>query len=238
MGVLSQRLSADPAATLRTIAQGGMAGMGLQMVLANALLNEGYAQRDAVWKWLDEQPPSDFTRSARGSLLNAIAWKEPDVALTFLDKLGDDPANKELFEQGTRSLLNGGSQMNRFEELYEKASEKIRPLLLENAFMFGLNQSGLDPVKWLPRIEELPVERRGQAIAGLARSWASSDPAAATQWALSLKDEQSRTNALSSATASWIQSDRFEAASWINCPLGAARHCHARSRRRVDAKRT
>ena len=222
MSVLSQRLGADPAATMRTLAQSGMAGM--QMVLGNALLNEGYAQRDAVWKWLDEQPPSDFTRSARGSLLNAIAWKEPDVALTFLEKLGDDPANKELLEQGTRSLLNGGTQMHRFEELFEKASPTIRPLLLESAFTFGLDRTAIDPAKWLPRIEELPVERRGQALAGLARSWASNDPAAATQWALSLGDPQQRLLALGSATSSWIAADSFEAAAWIDSlPSGADR---------------
>ena len=222
MGVLSQRLGADPSATLRTLSQSGMTGMG--MVLGNALLNEGYAQRDAVWKWLDEQPPSDFTRGTRASLLNAMAWKEPDIALTHLEKLADDPANKELLENGTRSLLNGGSQMNRFEELYEKASPGIRSILLENAFTFGFDRSGIDPLKWLPRIEELPPERRGQALAGVARSWAANDPAAATQWALSLTDEQSRTNALSSATATWIQADRYEAASWINSlPAGADR---------------
>lgn len=222
MNVLSQRLGTDPAGTMRTLSQSGMAG--LQMVLGNALLNEGYAQREAVWKWLDAQPPSDFTRAARSSLLNAMAYKEPEVALTFLEKLGDDPANQQLLEQGTRSLLNYGSQMNRFEEFFEKASPKIRPLLLESAFMFGLNRSTIDPAKWLPRIEELPVERRGNALAGLARSWAANDPAAATQWALSLGDSQQRLQALGSATSSWIEADSFEAAAWINSlPTGSDR---------------
>jgi hypothetical protein len=230
--VVSQRLAADPAGTLRTFAQSGVPG--LDNVLANAFLNEGYAQRDAVWEWLDQQPPGEFTRSTRGALLNAIGWKEPDVALEFLEKLPDSPENRQLLEQGTRSLINSGSQMNRFEELLGKASSKIRPILLETGFQYGFQygQQGnnLNPAQWVERLNELAPEKRANAMAGLARGWAAQDPQAAVNWALALPDEAQRQQTLNSAVATWVSADLYEASEWINSlPSGSTRDTAARN---------
>src|SRR6185503_18426722 len=74
--VVSQRLGIDPAGTMRTLEQSGVPA--LTQVLANAFLNDGYSQRDAIWAWLDQQPAREFTNGVRSSLLNAIAWKEPN----------------------------------------------------------------------------------------------------------------------------------------------------------------
>ncbi|MHA3772387.1 hypothetical protein ACXR0O_12710 [Verrucomicrobiota bacterium sgz303538] len=232
--VLSKRLSSDPAGTLRFLSQSGVPALG--MVFGNSVLNDGYSQRDAIWEWLDEQPASDFTRAARGSLLNAIAWKEPNVALKFLEKLSDSPESEELLEQGTRSLINGGSQMYRIEELLSKASPKIRPYLLETGFQYGFGfydpsrGAALDPTRWLQRLDELPADRRVNAVSGLARGWASSDPQAAINWAMSLTDPAQREQAFGAAASAWAGSDPYESARWINSlPAGANRDTAARS---------
>jgi len=221
---ISQRLAGDPAGTMQMLAQSGVDGF--QGVLATAVLNEGYAQRDAIWKWLDDQPTNDFTRAARGSLLNAIGWKEPDVALGFLEKLPDNAENRQLLEQGTRALVNGGSQMYRMEELLAKASPKLRTLLIETGFHYGCNSEdgGFDPARWVPRINELPEDRRASAINGLAGGWAHNDPEAAINWALSLQGPSQRDGALDVATRRWTAADPYEAAKWINTmPTGKPR---------------
>jgi hypothetical protein len=220
--VLSQRLNTDPTGTLRVLAQSGVPG--LDGAFANSLLNDGYAQRDMIWNWLDQQPPSDFTRSARSALLNAVGWKEPDVALEFLEKLPDTADNRLLLENGTRSLLNGGSQMNRFEDLLKKASAKVRPLLLEAGFQYGLQQGVTNPAQWIERLDELPTDRRGNAISGLARGWATLDPQAALGWARGLPDEALRTEALQNAVNGWANTDIYEVSQWANSlPAGIER---------------
>jgi len=219
---LSEKLNADPDGTMRAIAQSDV--QGLAGVFANSILNEGYAKRDAIWHWLDQEPPSTFTRGARGALINAIAWKEPDVALSFLEKLGDSDENKELLQQGARSLVNGGSQMSRMDEFLESASPKLRPYLLETAFDFGMQSAGADPQRWIARIAELPEERRTNAVAGVARGWAATDPEAAIAWASSLQDTTQRAEAFQAAAQSWAANDAPEAARWINSlPTGQNR---------------
>jgi hypothetical protein len=225
---MSHRLAADPSGTLRTMATSGVPGM--DNVLANSLLNDGYSQRDAVWQWLDQQPASDFTKSARGWLLNAIAWKEPSQALTFLDRLPDTPENRPILEQGVRSMLNGGSQMNLFEEFMDSASSKIRPLLLAAGFEYGLRESVSDPDRWVKRIDELPPDRQISAVQALARGWASSDPIAAMNWALSLPEGSQREAAFGPATSMWAQNDSYEISQWIEAqPAGSNRDIATRS---------
>ena len=219
---LSEKLNADPAGTLRSMAQSGV--QGIEMVFANAILNEGYAQRDAIWRWLDDEPASNFTRQARSSLINAIAWKEPDVALTFLEKLPDSEENRQLLEQGTRSLINGGSQMNRFEELLANASPKMRPYLLQTGFEHGLQNGAPNPALWTARLDELPPERRLNAMGALARGWATGDPEGAIAWATSLPDAAQRDHAFESAARTWAATDSYAAAQWINSlPSGSNR---------------
>src|SRR4030095_4882663 len=219
---LSHRLSIDPSGTLRSMATAGMPE--IDDVLANSLLNDGYAQRDALWQWLDRQPPNDFTKSARGWVINAVAWKEPMLALTFLDRLPDTPENKSVFEQGTRSMLNGGTQMHLFEKFMEAASPKLRPLLLAAAFDYGLRESVSDPQRWLKRIDELPQERRMNAIVSLASGWAASDPAAAMDWALSMPEGPQRESAFGPVVSAWASNDPYEVTQWLGTqPAGSMR---------------
>jgi hypothetical protein len=219
---LSHRLSVDPSGTLKSMATSGVPGV--DNVLANSLLNDGYAQRDAVWQWLDREPPNEFTKSARGWVINAIAWKEPMLALTFLDRLPDTPENKSVFEQGTRSMLNGGTQMSLFEEFMDAASPKLRPLLLAAAFDCGWRESVSDPQRWLKRLDELPQERRMQATSMLASGWAASDPAAAMEWALSLPEGPQRESAFGPVVSAWASNDAYEVTQWIETqPAGSMR---------------
>ena len=220
--VLSKRLNTDPGGTMRQLAQSGLPG--LDNVLANSLLNDGYAQREAIWQWLDGQAPNAFTRSARGWVLNAVAWKEPGTALEWIERIPDTPENKAIIEQGTRSLFNGGSQMDRFEDLFAKASPRMRVSLIEAGFSYGREALSADPALWLSRLDALPGDRRTNAIGGLASGWAANDPAKAIEWATALPDQNERGSALSAATAGWAQADPIEAAQWLNTlPAGTDR---------------
>ncbi len=219
---LTKRLAADPAGTMRSISQSGLPAM--DNVLANALLNDGYAQRDAIWQWLDGQAPTAFTRSARGWVLNAVGWKDPVTAIEWIEKIPDTTENKALIEQGTRSLFNGGSQMDRFEELYAKASPKLRASLIEAGFSYGREAMSANPALWVSRLNELPADRRANAISGLAGGWAANEPGKAIEWARTLTDENERASALTAATSGWAQSEPIEAAQWINTlPAGKER---------------
>jgi hypothetical protein len=224
---ISHRLMHDPAATLKALSVSGV--NGLDNVLANSLLNDGYSRRDQVWHWLDQQPSSDFTKSVRGSVINAIAWKEPSLAMSYLDRLPDTPENRPIFERGVGSMLNGGSQMHLFEEFMDNAPAKLRPLLLEAGFQYGLRESVSDPGKWIKRIDELPPERRSEATGALARGWAQSDPESAVDWALHLPEGNQRDAAFGPISSTWAQSDPHAAAKWVDkLPPGETRDTAAR----------
>ena len=218
---LSKRLNADLTGTLRSVA--GSEIPGLRDALNNALQNWGYEQRDNIWLWLDQQPASDFTRSAREALIEGIDWKDPDTALEFLEKLPDSPENRQLLEDGTRSLTNGENAMNRFEDFLARASPKMRTYLIENA----LSRSGVvgtDAPLWVNRLHELPADRQEKAVAGLASSWARADPQAAIQWALAQPDPAQREAALKASAGAWASHDLRDAAAWINAqPAGLNR---------------
>ena len=219
---MSHRMAVDPTGTLRSISASGVPGM--DNVLANSLLNDGYSQRDAVWQWLDQQPANEFTKSARASVVNAVAWKEPMLALSFLDRLPDTPENRSIIERGVASMLNGGSQMHLFEEFMEAASPKMRPLLLEAGFSYGIQGSVGDPQRWIKRLDELPEDRRNNAAQALASHWAREDPTAAIRWALSFPESQQRDSVFGFAAATWASTDAYETAQWIDQqPAGSMR---------------
>jgi hypothetical protein len=218
---LSERLNADLTGTLRSMASSDIPGM--RDALHFTLSNGGYEQRDRISLWLEQQPASDFTRSVRGSLLEAIIQRAPDTALEYLDRVPDLPENRKLLEDGTRSLLRGNGAMNRFEDYLAQATPKVRPYLIEAA-LSRYEGVGADAPLWVDRLHELPPDRQEKAIAGLARSWANADPQAAIQWALSQPNSANRDAALNASAKAWASSDIREAAAWINGqPVGANR---------------
>ena len=220
---LSKRLVKDAGATLREIDAGGLPAT-LSQVFANSVLNEGYQARDAIWAWLDGQPATAFNKAIRGSLINAIAWKEPGVVLEFLDRLPDTKENASIFERGAQSMLNGGSQMASLEGWLEKSPAKLRPYLLQAAFNYGSEQFATDPQRWLQRVDELPEDRRLNAMTSVARGWASADPEAALEWATALPKADQRQQVILSAVGSWAQADPQSAAAWADSlPAGESR---------------
>ncbi len=221
--VMSERLTADPAGTMHALR--GYDMQELSAVLGNALLNDGYAKRDAIWNWLDEQPPSAFANAARASVLSAVAWKEPDAAFALLEALPDDAGGREALDKSASSLLNGGLTMGRFEDLLAKASPNLRSHLVQAAFQNGgYFSSGQNPVTWSGLIDELPIERRREATLVLARGWANLDPEAAIQWATSLSAPAEREGAIATAAGVWASKEPYEAAEWIDkLPAGGSR---------------
>ncbi len=221
-GTLSKRLVKDAAATLREIDASGVPA--LAHVFANSVLNEGYQARDAIWAWLDGQPSTPFNQSIRGSIINAIAWKEPGAVLDFLERLPDTKENASVLERGAQSMLNGGSQMSSLEGWLEKSPAKLRPYLLQAAFSYGSEQFATDPQLWLKRVDELPEDRRLSAMTSVARGWAGSDPEAALEWASALPKADQRHQVILSAVGSWAQADPQSAAAWADSlPAGESR---------------
>jgi len=141
--VIARRLGDDPAGTLRALAQDGMPD--LSQLLSNTFVGDGYGQHDAVWQWLDQQPESDFTRKTRDALLYAMGWTDPDTAVAYLEKLPDTAENRQSFERAMRSLL-GYRQKDRFEDLFAKASPKLRPYLLASGFTSVAAQGNIEHV--------------------------------------------------------------------------------------------
>jgi hypothetical protein len=209
----SKRLNADPAAAMREIFTSGVPG--LSNVFGNSILNDGYAQHDAVWHWLEGQPKNMETDLLRGNLINAMAYKEPDVAMEFLGKLPVTADNKELFDRAAQSIINGGSRIGRLDDLLDKAPPSLRPSILEYGLMYGRDAVGADAEHWVTKLDELPKGKRENAISGLARGWAANDPDAAVKWALTLPENDERTSAFGAITSVWAVHDTEATAAFV-----------------------
>ncbi len=228
---LQKRLAGDPAALLGfVVSQPPALRHGLYEALDSVMLNEGYAQRDAVWSWLTAQPAGETAERLRSMMLRTAAWKDPELAMEWMQAMPDSPETERLIEHNLASLVNNGASLERIEGLLAKAPEKLRPGLLATAFTTegDWRQSDLEP--WMQRMTELPAEQRPQAAGSLARRMAATDPQAAAQWAVSLTNADERRSAVSSLTARWADADSYEASEWVaGLPAGAERDIAARA---------
>jgi RNA polymerase sigma factor (sigma-70 family) len=230
-GVIQKKLAADPAALLSyVVSQPASMRQGLQHALDSVMLNEGYAQRDAVWSWLGAQPSGEFVDKLRGMMLRTAAWKDPELAMEWMQAMPDSPEAQRLIEHNLSSLVNNGANLERIEGLLAKAPEKLRPGLLATAFTSegDWRQSDLEP--WMQRLNELPAEQRPGAAGSLARRMAATDPQAAVQWAASLTNAEERRSAVGNLTARWANADSYEASEWVaGLPAGADRDIAAQA---------
>lgn len=219
---LSRRLAVDPGGAMRSVSTAGVPGM--ENVLSNSLLNDGYAQKDAIWQWLDRQPSNEFAASARSWVINATAWHEPMAAMALLEQLAGTEGSRTILERGARSMINGGAAMEQFDEFLEAASPKLRPYLLETGFSCGMDEFGSDPEKWVKRLDELPEDKRTEARRLLGMGWAMSDPASAMKWATSLPEGPQRDAAFFPVISGWAQKNSYDASQWIEKqPVGRTR---------------
>lgn len=219
---LGQRLRENTGSTLDMI-RDHPASADLLPALHSQLLNEGYANKDAVWSWLHQQEDSEMVRDTRMRLTRSAAWKEPEVALKWLDQ------SPELFtaeerDQVLSAMFNGGSNLAAVEAVLDTAPDGMRERLLEQSFNY-LNEERSAPLdRWIERIDALPAEKRAGASAAVARQWASVDPQQAIAWANTLTDSTQSMEALSGAVKTWVGLDSYEASEWIaTLPEGSQR---------------
>ncbi|HUF60809.1 MAG TPA: hypothetical protein VMN36_01930 [Verrucomicrobiales bacterium] len=225
---LGARLRADPAATLDTI-RDHPASADLLPALGSQLLNEGFALKDAIWAWLDRQDDSPFVRETRLRLLRSAAWKEPETALRWLEE-SSGSLDSEDVSQVIVSTFNGGSNLPAVEAVLDRAPEGLREMLLLQSFSYLGSQDAGSLEPWIERLDQLPVEKRPEASAAVARQMASVDPNRAIAWAGSLTDPEQSMHALSGAVSSWAGMDSYECSEWIaELPAGSWRDHAARA---------
>ena len=123
-------------------------------------------------------------------------------------------------------MLNGGSQISSLEGWLDKAPTKLRPHLLQAAFSYGYGSElfASDPQLWLKRVDEVPEDRRADAMTSVASGWARSDPEAALKWATALPNAGQRHQVILAAVGAWAQADPQSAAGWADAlPAGESR---------------
>jgi hypothetical protein len=228
---IGDRLAADPAATLAFLSSQPQAlKRGLKVAWDSVILNEGYVYKDAIRNWLDQQPKDEFVEGIRKSLFHTTAWKEPAVALEWMKQMPDADLRDANILQYVNEFLNDGISAGRVDDLLKQFPEKMRQQTLQAAFQAESDWKDGDAQAWLTRINGLPPENRGSALASIASRMAATDPDAAVAWVASwsFPDEKSREIALSSAVSRWAKADSYAASQWISAlPEGAQRNTAA-----------
>lgn len=224
-GVLEKKLNADPAALMTFLtSQPEAVRTGLQHAFNSVMLNEGYAQKDAVWSWLKTQPATDANNGLKVMMLGLVGWKEPELALQWMKEVPDSADSRRVVEQVFQSHINDGLDPAKLDALLAKAPEAMRSSLLATAFMSEGDWKTSDFTPWVARIAELPANQRLRAARSLASRMAATDPEAAAAWATSLTDASQRTSAIGGLTDRWARADSYEASAWIaSLPAGPDR---------------
>jgi len=227
---VADRLNADPAGFLAARTADGSL-LGILPALGSALLNNGAGQRAAVWDWLRTQPESEATRGLKEEVLSSAAFQEPGLALQLVTDLPHNAEGDKQVSELARCLFNGGHALDRFDSLYEQASERLRPALVDAAFNRCLGGSSLgDPQKWIARLSLLPEDSRPKATESLARAWAQQTPEEAVNWAASLPPGDTQNAAMAAIASAWAAKDAHGAAGWVaSLPAGAQRDRSAES---------
>lgn len=214
---LQSRLEKDPAATLAWLSsQPEGLRLGLKTAFDSIMLNDGYAQKDAVWAWLKAQPASAFTEELTGMMLRITSWKEPEEAMKHLAGLENNNEARAAMEQQFDTMLREGQSQEQLDAMIARLPEKWRAGMLATAFTRGGDWMTGDLKPWIARMEQLPEESRPQAAMAVAGRMAAADPQAAVQWANSLSDASQKELALRGLIGSWANADSYEASAWVD----------------------
>jgi RNA polymerase sigma factor (sigma-70 family) len=220
---VTERLNADPAGFLTSYALRGSLD-ALLPAIGSALLNGSAGERDAVWNWLKIQPGSPAINSLKDQVLNSAAWQDPTYALRLAPELPNTPEGDRQMQTLANSLLNGGSLLPRFDQLFSAAPDRLKSTLLESAFNFLRPDTLSEPQSWANRLALLPPAEQNQGVTMLAQAWAGNDPAQAINWANSLQQGETQTAAAAAIASGWASKDANGAANWVAAmPAGPQR---------------
>ena len=202
------------------------ASADLMPALNSQIMNDGYAEKDAIWKWLAEQSQSEMVHDTRMQLLHTASRKDPELAMAWLEETGERLSAREN-AQVISSMLSQWSNFASIESLIDAAPESIREELIMQAFhrLPSNDVSTLDV--WKDRIDELPAGKQGQASASIANRLADVDPQQAIAWADSLASTEQSVQALSAAVTRWAGADSYECSHWISSLPEGIRRDHA-----------
>jgi hypothetical protein len=226
---VTQRLNADPAGFLTSLAEGG----GLNAVMPaidSALLNRASGQRSAIWEWLNNQPENDATKELRLQVLRTAGYQDPELAIRFAIDRPEVLNGDQQLDNFVSSLFNGGHLLNRVDRLLEVAPDSLRAAIAERAFNHLHADTMDNPQQWIARLSLVSEASRGKAMESIARAWGEQSPEDAFTWAASLPAGDARSGAVGAVTTSWAHRDPHSAADWIgSLPIGADRDQSANS---------
>jgi RNA polymerase sigma factor (sigma-70 family) len=226
---VTELMNADPEAFLSArVADGSLAA--ILPAISSALLNEAGGQRATVWEWIKTQPHNEATKLLQDHVLSSGAWQDPALAMKFAAELPRTAEGDTQIQSVARSLFNGGSMLNRFDELITQAPDRLRPALIETAFELLRTDSMNEPQTWISRVSLLPETARAKAMSSIARAWAGRAPEEAVAWASSLSSSETQSGAMAAVASAWAAKDAHSAAEWVgSLPAGAGRDRSAES---------
>ncbi|HZR15979.1 MAG TPA: sigma-70 family RNA polymerase sigma factor [Verrucomicrobiae bacterium] len=215
VGPVTQRLNADPVGFLQ--AQAGDGSLDLLLpALGSALLNGASGLQATVWDWLKTQPDGAAIQSLKAQVINSSAWQDPSLAMSLVSDLPNNSEGDKQIKDLAERLFNGGWALDRFDQLFPTAPERLRTPLVEAAFSLLPNASVVDYQAWVDRLQYLPESGRVNGAESLALAWGQKVPSEAITWASSLPPGDVRSAASGAITSGWATQDPLAAAAWVS----------------------
>jgi len=163
--------------------------------------------RGEIWNWTQSQSPSPEISALQEQVLKSATFQDPMLALKMFSELPNTPAWKKLIPQIAGDLLNGGSALYRFDQLYAAAPDSLQAPLAEAAFTLLRTDNFSDPQSWVGKLKYLPASEATHGAESLGRVWAQQSPADAVTWANSLPQGNVQDATFSAITSGWAGRD-------------------------------
>lgn len=173
---------------------------------------------DAAYAWLQKQPDG----SARNRLLQEITFEaagaSPENALKLVDLVPSTSAQDGLLQTVARRWAQTDTQAAR-EWAEAQTDSSVRRAAI-SGLVAGMTQD--DPEIAAAYVTRLSEGERAGLVANVASNWASQNPAAAAQWAASLPDARSRTEAIGNVMSTWSREEPAQALKWFEAAAPTA----------------
>lgn len=175
-----------------------------------------------IWEtWTTEDPAAaaaEFARNppaarARHELVRTLSssWsrKDPKAAAAWIQTLS--PREREEAWSGFRPGANSENASELLELVQSIDSEKTRRDIARGVAAQLAQEDHAKALEWT---KNFPLEDQSEIVRNIAYVWARSDPRAASDYLLTLPEDESRTQAIGNVLGHWAQLDPEAALAW------------------------
>lgn len=167
---------------------------------------------DGAMAWVRQRPAGTRRDALVEAVLRDLVREDPRSAIDYVDLISSESRQDSLINAIAKSWVKDD-----IVSALAWGREQVDPSI-RGAVWSGIVEGiaeGKRPQDAVSILDELPADRRAEAVRLVAQRWAFRDPRSAVDWALREANEDSRLNGLNVALTRWIETDSETWQEWM-----------------------